>query len=93
MYSGIFCIYPLRITDNCIGMISSELFFVLKNVITSWQVIIAAIAVLIYFKMVFSAANPRPKIKAAQKPKKIKRPPTQPAQIDKDVDAGDLNLE
>jgi hypothetical protein len=74
-------------------MVSSELLQVLKQVLRSWQVIAMAVAIIFYWLIVGAAANMKPRPKSvAQKKKKLKRLPSAPEGIEKDVDASDLNI-
>jgi phosphate/sulfate permease len=74
-------------------MFSSELWPVLKQVVSSWQVIAVAVAIILYWTLVNTAASLQKKTKArtAAKTQKLKRPPKSP-KLDKDLDAGDLGI-
>jgi hypothetical protein len=73
---------------------SPELVSVLKEVISSWQVIAMTIAILIYLSLVNAAVKSKKSIRVSpniKKQKKLKRPPAEP-KIDKDIDAGDIGI-
>ncbi|MDR2803683.1 MAG: hypothetical protein LBB22_05275 [Treponema sp.] len=73
---------------------SPELISVLKEVISSWQVIAMTIAIVIYWSLVNAAVKSKKSIKVSPnsiKHKKIKRPPAEP-KIDKDIDTGDIGI-
>jgi hypothetical protein len=77
-------------------MFSSEFMAVLKQVLKSWQVIAAAIGVIVFFGLVQAAANPKTKIKVSAQVKKTKRPKTDPnggKEVPSDVDTGDLGID
>ncbi|MDR2843010.1 MAG: hypothetical protein LBV52_07400 [Spirochaetaceae bacterium] len=72
-------------------MISPELWALLKRVITSWEVIVCTIAIILFFALVISTANPKQRIKIS-KQVKIKRPkPKQ--ELPKDVNTEDIGLQ
>jgi phosphate/sulfate permease len=73
-------------------MFSSELWPVLKQVVSSWQVIAMAVAIILYWMLVNTAASLQKKTKArTAKTQKLKRLPKSP-KLDKDLDADDLGI-
>jgi hypothetical protein len=76
-------------------MISPELLNVLKQVVTSWEVIVTAVAVIIFWMLVSTAARTASKktknLNAKKRIKNLKRPPKQP-EVDKNIDTSELNL-
>jgi hypothetical protein len=90
-----FCRYEGTARKNAVKiMFSSELWFVLKQVVSSWQVIAMAVVVILYLSLLNFATNmnKKPKPKAAAKIKKLKRPPKTPT-IDKNLDTGSLGID
>jgi hypothetical protein len=76
-------------------MISPELFNVLKQVISSWQVIAMAVVVIIFWSIVNAAVKQPEKSKTrrnAKTFKKLNRPPAQP-ELDKKIDDSALGIE
>jgi hypothetical protein len=73
---------------------SPELLDILKQVISSWQVIAVTIVVLVFWSIVNNVTNmsKRPKAAGAYKPKKLKRPDASPA-LDKNLDTSGLGIE
>jgi hypothetical protein len=65
---------------------------IIKEVIFSWQVIVAAIFFIVFWEMVSSIVNPRKKITFAKKPKKLARPAEAKSEIDSSVDTEELGL-
>jgi hypothetical protein len=74
-------------------MFSQELLGILKQVITSWQVIAMTCVIIIYWMLVNSVTNPRKKIPKASvvRHKKLKRPPAAP-KLDKNIDASGIGI-
>lgn len=77
-------------------MTSNEMFTLLGKVISSWQVIVVTVVLLIYLKLVFFVANPRysrhSDFSLYSKPgKKKKEKPVKAAEISSDNE--DLGLE
>jgi hypothetical protein len=76
-------------------VLSSALFEVIKQVVLSWQVIVATAAFLLIRAMVNSTVNPpkpKPHPDKSTKRVKIKRPPKEKTALD-NVDTEGLNLE
>jgi hypothetical protein len=74
-------------------MFSSELWSVLKQVVSSWQVIAVAVVIILYWSLVNAAAglHKKPKTKTVAKNQKLKRLPKAP-EPDKNLDAGGLGI-
>ncbi|MDR0684927.1 MAG: hypothetical protein LBF83_07345 [Spirochaetaceae bacterium] len=76
-------------------MLSPELFDVLKKVLISWEVVAMTVVIVIFWSVVNSVMRlrkPAPKATRSTKPKKIKRPPPPPTQLDKNIDASDIGI-
>jgi phosphate/sulfate permease len=74
-------------------MFSSELWSVLKQVVSSWQIIAMVVAIILYWSLVNAAASLQKKTKprTAAKIQKLKRPPKSP-KLDKNLDASGLGI-
>jgi len=79
-------------------MTSNELFSLIGKVITSWQVIVVTIVLLLYLKLIFFVANPRysrhsdfSSMYSTKQEKKKKEKSAKTAEIASDND--DLGLE
>jgi hypothetical protein len=73
----------------------SKLVELIKQVLMSKEVIIAAVFFLVFRELVIAAITPhKPKIKKNQIPKKakIKRPPAEKPALDKNIDTDALDL-
>jgi hypothetical protein len=75
-------------------MFHSELLGVLKQVVSSWEVIAVTIVVLLYWSVVNSITNgsKSPKAAAAVKRKKVKRRVEKPG-LGKNVDTSGIGIE
>jgi hypothetical protein len=74
-------------------MFSTESFNILKQVLTSWQVIAMVIVIITYTTLVNAVTSPREKVPKASniKYKKLKRPPSAPT-LDKNIDASGIGI-
>ncbi|MDR2491147.1 MAG: hypothetical protein LBD20_07075 [Spirochaetaceae bacterium] len=65
------------------------------EVLKSWQVLAVTIVVIMYWLIVFAAANPSKKKRKEKgpKPQKIKRPSTPATDLGKDIDDSELGLD
>ncbi|GHT48038.1 hypothetical protein FACS1894102_0130 [Spirochaetia bacterium] len=71
---------------------SAELIDVLKQVVSSPEVLGITLVLIIFWNIVSSVANPKPKIKV-DKAAKIKRPKAIKEEVPKNVDTEDLGIE
>lgn len=67
---------------------------VIIEVLKSWQVVGVTLVVIIYWLIVYAAANPAKKKRKekAKKMQKIKRPPEPTTDLGKDIDDSELGL-